>query len=89
MTAQTVLCGLGGAPLTPSPSSTPGLQFTAICLSSGIQLLFEVQPRGAWKKLDFVLGIGFVGLFPISGKFHAVGGLSPGYKTSSGNKDGT
>ena len=41
------------------------------------------------KKLDFVLGIGFVGLFPISGKFHAVGGLSPGYKTSSGNKDGT
>ena len=41
------------------------------------------------KKLDFVLGIGFVGLFPISRIFHTVGGLLPGYKTSSGNKDGT
>ena len=41
------------------------------------------------KKLDFVLGIGFVGLFPKSCIFHTVGGLLPGYKTSSGSKDGT
>lgn len=39
------------------------------------------------KTLDFVFGMGFVGFLPISCTFHMVGGLLPGDKTSSGNKD--
>lgn len=39
------------------------------------------------KTLDFVFGMGFVGFLPISCTFHIVGGLLPGDKTSSGNKD--